>query len=273
MNNKIIKNIIKTILIISLFLCIALTNGKERILSPIENFVSFIINIPQRGFIRIYKNAINDEEYLKEIEELYEANNALKEENKTLKRQLAELDIIKEQNKKIINNSKINSHFDSYKIVSAEVIANSNNNWEKTFVIDKGTKDGIKPKMCVVTNDGLVGFIYSCKDNTSTIVSILDSTSQISSRAKDSREEVLIKGSLEYANDDVVVASFLPIDVEFKSGDVFETSGIGGLYPKGIKIGSCLEFLKSENNLENKMLIKTFVDFKRLETVAVLIND
>ena len=64
----------------------------------------------------------------------------------------------------------------------------------------------------------------------------------------------------------------IPLKVQYKSGDEFETSGIGGIYPKGIMIGKVIEFVEKKNPKESEAILQPFVDFDRLERVAVIIK-
>ena len=146
------------------------------------------------------------------------------------------------------------------------------NNWDETITINKGTKDGIEPNMVVIVDDGLVGHVSICDDNSSKVVLITDVTSTISSRVVSTREEALIKGSNMLKNDNELYACDFPSNFEFKSGDEVETSGMGGIYPKGIKIGKITRIDQKPNPIENQAIIKASVNFSKLETVAIIIS-
>ena len=104
------------------------------------------------------------------------------------------------------------------------------------------------------------------------MVSVLDATSTFSARARDTREEVVVRGDIAYKSKNKVKVTDIPLDVTYKSGDVFETSGIGGIYPKGITVGKVEEYIVKPNPLENEAIVQLSVDFERIETVAVFID-
>jgi len=273
MKKRIITKILTIILIICIFLCIALTNGSHRKVSNAESILTSIVYIPQKALEKLYNLVTNNQTFFDDLEKLKSENSKLKEENKNLKIKIADYDILKEQNNKYKSNQELKSLYKEYKVAMADIVSISNNNWDKTFTINKGSNDGIKPKMAVITSDGLVGYISSCTDVTSKVVSIIDATSSISARAADTREEVIIKGTNYAEDDNLCTVTDIPLKKEFKSGDVFVTSGMGGFYPKGIKIGEITKFYKKENPFENFAELKTSVDFNRLETVAIIIDN
>ena len=271
-NNSKFKIFIKCIFVVCVFLTIALTNGKTRKISPPETLITKLLYFPQNVINKLFKTISNDNEYFSSYNLLKEENEKLKNENEKLKKELIDYQLIKQENKTYkINQDTINM-YESYEVVIANVIATGNNNWEEIFIIDKGTKDGIVPNQTVITKDGLVGYIYSCDDVSSKIVSILDATSSVSARASNTREEVVIKGNNSLRESEQLEVTMIPIGTTYSSGDLFETSGIGGLYPKGITIGKTIKFENKPNPLENRALIKTTVDFNKLETVAVIVS-
>lgn len=73
-------------------------------------------------------------------------------------------------------------------------------------------------------------------------------------------------------NENRLKATDIPLKVKYKSGDEFETSGIGGIYPKGILIGKVVDFIEKKNPKESEAIIQPLVDFDRLERVAVIVN-
>jgi len=269
---KVLIRILKIILIMCIFLCIALTNGANRKASFIENFMMSIIYIPQRGVEYISKLISQDGSFFEDIKTLKTENDSLKEENKYLREQLADYDLIKEENKRLIMNNNSNYYFEDYEVVIADVLEHSTNNWDETLTINKGYKDGIEPNMVVITTNGLVGHVSTCNDHSSKVILILDATSTVSSRVISTREEALIKGNNFLKNENSLIAKEFPIDYEFTSGDEVETSGMGGIYPKGIRIGTITKIENKSNPLENQAIVKASVNFSKLETVAIIIS-
>ncbi len=272
LDSKKTKTIMKIILIMCIFLSIALTGGERRSVSFGESLLSKILYIPQGLVIHVSHLVTSDEVFFENIDELKTENEKLKQKIKELNEELIDYEIVKEENKTLKIERDTANTYETYNVEIANVIAASNNNWEEIFLIDKGSNSGIKPYMPVITKDGLVGYVLSCDNNTSKILAIIDATSSVSARATKTREEVLVKGSNLTKNQDKIVVSDIPVGIIYESGDSFETSGLGGIYPKGIKIGTVVQFVSKPNPLENTATLQTAVDFNKLENVAIIVS-
>lgn len=272
LKSKFWKNFFKVIAVIFVFLCIGLTNGKERNVSAVESFLSGIITIPQKGFRYLQNWFSGNDLFFSDIEFLKEENQSLKEENEKLKTQMMNYEILASENKTLKEQARIQESYSDYEVVIADVISDSASNWDEVYIINKGSNDGIQPNMTVITTDGLVGYIESVSRHSSKVVSILDAGNSVSARSTRTRDSVICKGNIDLKDEGKLKVTSIPIGVEFIEGDRFETSGMGGIYPKGIAIGEVESYENKENPLENEAILKTYVDFNKLETVAVIMN-
>lgn len=118
-------------------------------------------------------------------------------------------------------------------ITSARVIARGIDHWANTFIIDKGTKDGVAKDMSAVTPKGLAGKVFKVSDSYSYLLSLTDINFSAAVRLQGSRREGVLSGtgarkcSLKY----------IPYEDEIKPGDVVVTSGLDMLFPPGIQVG------------------------------------
>lgn len=273
MKNSFLKRFLISISIIIVFLCIGLTNGKNRNVSAVEGFLSGIVTIPQNGFKYLENWFSGNEIFFSDIELLRNENSELKKENEVLKNKMIDYEILASENKTLKEQARIRESYLDYEVVIADVISDSASNWDEVYVINKGSKDGIKPNMTVITTDGLVGYVETVSKNTSKIVSILDAGNSVSARSTRTRDSVIAKGNISLKDEGKVKITSIPIGVQFIEGDKFETSGMGGIYPKGIAIGEIESYENKTNPLENEAILRTFVDFNKLETVAIIIGD
>ena len=124
--------------------------------------------------------------------------------------------------------------------------------------------------MTVIASEGLVGFVISATDNTAKVQTILDSSSNTSSMISSSRESVVCKGMLEGKNE--LKAVYLPTDAQIANGDSIETSGLGGIYPKGIFVGKVNRVINGSNINDRYAIVDTAVNFNKLDTVLVVTN-
>ena len=273
MKNSFLKRFLISISIIIVFLCIGLTNGKNRNVSAVEGFLSGIVTIPQNGFKYLENWFSGNEIFFSDIELLRNENSELKKENEVLKNKMIDYEILASENKTLKEQARIRESYLDYEVVIADVISDSASNWDEVYVINKGSNDGIKPNMTVITTDGLVGYVETVSKNTSKIVSILDAGNSVSARSTRTRDSVIVKGNISLKDEGKVKITSIPIGVQFIEGDKFETSGMGGIYPKGIAIGEIESYENKTNPLENEAILRTFVDFNKLETVAIIIGD
>jgi rod shape-determining protein MreC len=269
---KVLYKVLKVLILIIVLICISFTNGANRKVTLFENLIGRIIEIPQRAYVWIDKTFIKNED-VGTIESLEQEKTKLSEEIASLKKENIDYQLVKSENEDLKKQLNVKSQYDDKNMVVANIISVESNNWDEIYIIDKGYNDGIKPRDTVISNDGLVGYIYSCTDSTSKVVAIIDATSNFSVRATKTGEEISAKGDLKLKEVGCIRISSIPKGVVYSSGDTIETSGIGGIYPKGIMVGTVESFIKHENPSENEAIVKAFVDFNRLEIVAIIVED
>lgn len=122
--------------------------------------------------------------------------------------------------------------------------------------------------MTVISDKGLVGYIISTNNNTSKVQTIIDTATAVSATISTSRDSIIVRGTLDENYN--LKATYIPTDAKLLQGDTVETSGIGGIYPKGIKIGKIKEIVNTKNITDRYAIVETAVDFSKLETVLVI---
>ena len=227
---------------------------------------------PQKAVLSLY-NMTQSSTYFDEFEELKNENIKLKNEIAELKNKMIDYDLVKSENQLLNAKDEISREFSQYSTIIAEVISFSPNNFEKIYTINKGSKDGIKEKMTVITQEGLVGYVSKVLDNTSNITAIIDASTSFSARNTNTKDLFVAGGTMSFMNDNKLLATEIPFGSSFQSGDIIETSGIGSLFPRGIKIGKILEYNADENPLESSATIQSSVDFNKLDVVAILLKE
>ena len=265
------KVLLKIILIVVLFACINYTNGTNRKITIFEEIISDIITAPQRIIVHA-KNYFKEDGniFFSNIETLKEENDNLKEENSKIKEKLLLYEALIAENEILRSHIKLANLYPNYSVIVADIIMDSGSNWEFTYTINRGSNDGIEPNMAVIAEEGLVGYIESVTSNTAKVVSILDAGNAISARVTRTRDAVVSKGSIQLSQNMQMRVMNIPIGVSLVEGDKIETSGIGGIYPKGLLIGKIKSFEQKNNPLENEAIVESFVNFNKLETVAVI---
>lgn len=265
------KVFLKMILIIALFVCINYTNGVNREVTIFEKVITNLFTLPQRVIVYV-KNYVKDDNnlYFSNIETLKTENDKMKKELSDLKDKIADYEVLEAENNLLKQHIKLSDLYPNYSVIVADIIMDSKSNWENTYIINRGSKHGIEPNMAVIAENGLVGYIESVTETTSKIVSILDVGNSISGRVTRTRDTIIVRGSSELAEQKQMKIINIPIGVSLVEGDKIETSGIGGIYPKGILVGKVKSFEQKNNPVENEAIVESIVDFDKLETVAII---
>ena len=186
MENK-LKKFFLVIFVILIFICIGLTNGNNRKITIIETIFSEIISIPQKGYIYAKNWITNNTNFFNQVDELQEENKKLKTENEELNAKLINYEVILSENSILKEHVNLTESYPEYNVIVADIISESASNWEETYIINRGERDGVKPDMVVVAEEGLVGYISSVTNNTAKVISILDPGNSVSVRTTRTR--------------------------------------------------------------------------------------
>ncbi len=151
--------------------------------------------------------------------------------------------------------------------VAAKVIGKDATNWFRTILIDKGANEGIQRHMAVVTPEGLVGRVVDVTALAARVQLITDPESAVGVLIQRSRVAGVAAGS----HGGIVQIKYLPLMADVIVGDRVITSGMGGIFPKGIPLGRILRSSRPTNGaLFQETEVQPLVEFSRLEEVMVL---
>lgn len=152
--------------------------------------------------------------------------------------------------------------------VSARVIGRDPSRWYSTLLIDRGTKDGIRRNDPVVSADGVVGRVVEATATSSRVLLISDSRSAVGVLIQRSRDTGVVEGK----GGGTVYLNYLSRAADVRAADVVVTSGLGGVFPKGLVIGTVTAILREEGALVQGAVIRPAAPLDRLEEVLVLVG-
>ena len=155
-----------------------------------------------------------------------------------------------------------------YDYIAATVIGREISPFLQYIIIDKGTEQGVRYGMPVVTQQGLVGRVDAVIASAARIKLITDSTSVVNVRLKSAGIEAQLQGSLTGE----ISLDMIPLDEVVEPGDVVLTSGLGGNYPPNIFIGQVLSTQRRDNALFQTATVQPIVDFSSINAVLVVNN-
>lgn len=254
---------------IILIIIVILTNTKKDNWSFASNVFGKVVMPFQSGLIYLKNKILKNDNFFVNMDELKQENENLKNKNIELEKSLRELEIIKAENDTLKEYVNLKNKYSQYTTKPAYVIQKDFDNFSKLIEINLGKKDGIDVNMTVISEKGLVGHIISVTDNTAKVQTIIDTSNAVSASIKSTRDSILLKGSLDETG---LKAIQIPTDASIIEGDLVETSGIGGIYTKGIYIGKVKRVENTKNITDRYAFIEPAVDFSKLETVLVITN-
>lgn len=258
------------ITIIVLILLVVLSNMDTQKLSSAENVFSYLVMPIQNGLTYLKNKITGNDSFFSDVDNLKAENEDLKKKNSELEQSLREYEILKAENETLKEYVNLKDKYKEYSTVPAYVINRDISNYSDTIVINVGKNDGIEANMTVISDQGLVGHILSVTDTTAKVQTIIDTASSVSSTISTTRDSIIVSGTLD--NNSMLKATYIPTDATLVQGDNVETSGLGGIYPKGIHIGIISQIVNTKNITDRYAMIEPAVDFSKLETVLVITN-
>lgn len=209
-------------------------------------------------------------DYFKDVKLTKAENEELLRRVSELEKENRELERLKKENQELRDALNFLDEMESYEPIGCTIIAKDPGNWFEVFTINRGSKDGIEINAPVITAYGLVGRISDVDLFTAKVTTIIDMDSTVAARVSRSRDIMIVRGDATLKNRGLCRMDYISPDVDIMPGDLIETSGLGGIYPKGIIIGQVKEIIRNEGQFDSYAIISPIVDFKRLEEVIVL---
>ena len=151
-------------------------------------------------------------------------------------------------------------------VVAAQVIGLDPTGWFKSIIIDKGKRAGLKWDMPVVNASGVVGRIVSISTDYAKVLLIIDQNSAIDCLTQQSRDRGMVKG----LSTDVCKMDYMAKSSDAVVGDMVITSGLGGIFPKGLPVGRISRMKDVSGGLFKEIEVTPSVDFSKLEEVLVI---
>lgn len=212
-------------------------------------------------------------------EELVQIRELIKE-NENLKAQVDELTIENtrlQQDRYELTNLRelydLDAQYDEYEKIGARIIARDAGNWFHSFVIDKGSDDGLQIDNNVMAGSGLVGRVVDVGPNWAKVTAVIADNNNVSGMVLSTSDKLIVTGDLELYTDGVVRFEQLVDSADrVVEGDKIVTSNISDKYLPGILIGYISTLNVDSNNLTKSGLITPAVDFEHLEEVLVILE-
>ncbi len=264
----------KYLLLILTFLCVAMmgiTFTTDYLGGSLSVVTGYVIVPFQNGITSVGTWISNRVEELGQLRVVLAENKILQQKVDDLTVQMTEL----QQEKYELNNLrelyKLDEQYAQYDKVGARIIGKDSGNWFHSFIIDKGTKDGIEIDMNVIASGGLVGRVSNVGPNWAKVTSIIDDNSNVSGMILATSDNMIVSGDLELMESGIIrFEQLVDSSNQVVEGDKIVTSKISDKYLPGILIGYISEIQIDSNNLTKSGYLTTAVDFEHLEEVLII---
>ena len=266
-NQKKILSAILVVLLLSIVMSWS-TGNPQRILF-LERMAAGALAPLQKGASAVTGFFVSTWKFVGDVRSVYQDNRLLQTElEKHAETELRMLEI-QQENRRLRNLLQFQESVE-HQLLPAQVIGRNPSSWFSTLTIDKGSKDGLKVDMPVVTNQGLVGKIIDVLPGHAKVQLIISPSSGISAIVQRTRDNGVLVGLTTPSGYTRITRLSQYADIQ--EGDVIISSPLTGIYPKGLIIGRVAEVYDDAASLERSALVKPEVDFERLEEVLIILD-
>lgn len=244
----------------------------EKYLKDAVGFVQQIIYVPAGAIAGFFQD-------IRQLDELYEENEKFRMLAAAYARDKVEYNFIKSENERLKEGLKFTEHqmeMNDYTFMIAQVISVNNDANNRTININLGSKHGVEKNMAVVTVDGLVGIVNSVSPFTASITpytelsSVAANFNAISATAMGKESESFGILSDYNAEQERILMTKIGENDPMDEGDVIITSGLGNIYPRGLRVGEVESLKVGDFGLTYVATIKPFVNLNQLTEVFVV---
>jgi len=271
---KFAKNKLAVVIIILsvTFLSIIGYSANREKMSFVENGVGVTINSVQGLFYDGFYKIRNSFEFITNFSKVKSENEQLIKTNSELQSKALEFDSLKKESERLKTMLNFSNQRDEYNYIGADIIGISGNNFSDGFIINKGENKGIKKRMIAMTGEGLVGQVTSVGNNWAIVQCLSNENIAVAALVESTRDNNgIVKGYKDENNQLLAQIQRLSLDSAIKKGDVIVTSGLGGIYPAGIRIGSVQSVYADKGEVMKSAIIKPYVDFTKIEEVFIVV--
>lgn len=238
----------------------------------VESGISYLTVHFQRGIAWVFDKSGDYTHEFKEKEELQNENERLQSEISRLRDKTADYYSIKEENESLKKLYDMKDSDDDLSFVKATVIGKSDSLDSGNFVVDRGSEDGISVGDAVITEKGFVGSVCKVSACSSCVRTILSADCKVGVIGVESRENGVLSGNLNFAKDGLTRMAFISAQSPIKVGEMVVTEGIGGMYPKNLKIGKVTKTAYDDYDSFYYAVIEPFQSVKNIKNVYVINN-
>lgn len=268
MNKRLIILLIGIILLVAL---IGFSLRERDNLSWPEQFIKDTAGFVQQIFAKPAQSVAGFVNNIQDLINTYEENKVLKSRLDEYAQLRVELDRLEKENEELRNILDKEKDLASYNPRHASVIARNLDRWNESLFINKGEVHGIKKNMAVITADGMLGKIKSVGKLTSNVqlLTSLDQNNYIHASIQGEKDIYGLISGYDTESQSLLLTE-IPVDATVTEDQMVITSGLGGVFPKGLLIGTVEKVEPNPSGLTQTAYVKPAADFYNVEEVIVV---
>lgn len=271
-NNK--RMIVLLISVIVFISTIAISRNREEASIP-QLFINDMAGISTSILSKSSETVSNFVDSVDHLVHTYEENQALKKKMNAIDEMQAKIYALEQENENMKQELALNSNLTEFEKISSTVIARNPDNWIDLIVIDKGSNDGIQVDMSVMSGNGLIGRVSEVSPTTAKVLLLStpnDIANRVSAEIQNPKESIhgIIDGyDLERK---LFVMSEIDPTKEINVGSQVVTSGLGGISPSSLLVGTVEEVKMDEFGLFQEVLVKPAGNMYDIRYVTVIVR-
>jgi len=156
----------------------------------------------------------------------------------------------------------------SQKVVAGEIIGKDPSPWFRSIIINKGKRDGLRSSLPVIVPEGVVGIVTDVSERYAKVLMLIDQNSAVDALIQRNRARGLVRGEAK----DICSLEYVLYRHDLREGDIVVTSGLEGVFPKGLRIGTISQVTKKNSGIFQEVAVEPFVDFETIEEVLVILS-
>lgn len=233
-----------------------------------QNLLSSTVNSVTYPLSKVTAAATSDEDM--SYSELLSEYEKLKDENAELRSQLVNYYDTLTENTRLWKFYDLKKEHPEYSIVPSVVLRRDSNNEFYSFTLDKGTTSDVAVGDPVVSQNGLIGWVSETDLNTCKVVTILSPQTSVGAIDNKSTDTGIVTGSALYCDENLTTFTKLSAAHKVKAGDIITSTGVSGLYPKGLIIGEVTDICYDTYNSTYYAVVKPYDDITTISDLAVI---
>lgn len=240
--------------------------------SLVESGAGAALNPVQKVIYSTNKRLESLIDFFLRYEEVKKENEELLLENIELEGKLRSFDSLQEENEKLKEMFSIKNRQDQYEYLGTNVIGRTGGGIITSYIIDKGSDEGLQAGMAVMSQEGIVGQVTETAATWSVVETLSSENISIHvTTVEDKMNSGILEGHIGSGQKQMAKISYLPIDSSIKEGDDVVTSGLGRFYPPDFFIGEVVRVEEDKGNLMKTAIVETAVNFNDTRMLFVIL--